>query len=194
MRVDRTKAICYTATLIRPLLILQTNYQSIQGFNGCKVHYETDSVQANLFCSKKQANKGYVDEQPARGISGPYAVERPNAIANTETVEIVVRNRSQPAVILSRTRPRRYSDYDFEPFSGRILFREPVPSVDENNNPVYIRISYEVEEEFGDKHWVGGLDAKLRFLTTYLLAQLMLKTMISRRHTKLLVRILIETG
>ena len=82
--------------------------------------------------------------------------------ANTETVEIVVRNRSQPAVILSRTRLARYSDYDFEPFSGRILFREPVPSVDENNNPVYIRISYEVEEEFGDKHWVGGLDAKVK--------------------------------
>ncbi|MBL0253205.1 MAG: hypothetical protein IPQ12_11955 [Polaromonas sp.] len=132
-----------------------------RALTGAKAHYQTDNVQANVYVAKT-ANKGYVDEQPARGISGPYAVERPNAIANTETVEIVVRNRSQPAVILSRTRLARYSDYDFEPFSGSILFREPVPSVDENNNPIYIRISYEVEEEFGDKHWVGGLDAKVK--------------------------------
>ena len=132
-----------------------------RALTGAKAHYQTDNVQANVYVAKT-ANKGYVDEQPARGISGPYAVERPNAIANTETVELVVRNRAQPAVVLSRTRLARYSDYDFEPFSGRILFREPVPSVDENNNPIYIRISYEVEEEFGDKHWVGGFDAKLK--------------------------------
>jgi outer membrane protein OmpA-like peptidoglycan-associated protein len=132
-----------------------------RALTGGKFHYENDSVQGNIYAAQT-ANKGYVDEQPARGISGPYALERPNAIANTETVELVVRNRAQPAIILSKTRLARYSDYDFEPFSGRILFREPVPSVDENNNPVYIRISYEVDEDFGDKHWVGGVDAKVK--------------------------------
>ena len=132
-----------------------------RALTGGKFHYENNSVQGNIYAAQT-ANKGYVDEQPARGISGPYALERPNAIANTETVELVVRNRAQPAIILSKTRLARYSDYDFEPFSGRILFREPVPSVDENNNPVYIRISYEVDEDFGDKHWVGGVDAKVK--------------------------------
>jgi outer membrane protein OmpA-like peptidoglycan-associated protein len=132
-----------------------------RALTGGKLHYENNSVQSNIYAAQT-ANKGYVDEQPARGISGPYALERPNAIANTETVELVVRNRAQPAVIVSKTRLARYSDYDFEPFSGRILFREPVPSVDENNNPIFIRISYEVDEDFGDKHWVGGVDAKIK--------------------------------
>jgi outer membrane protein OmpA-like peptidoglycan-associated protein len=132
-----------------------------RALTGGKFHYENDSIQGNIYAAQT-ANKGYVDEQPARGISGPYALERPNAIANTETVELVVRNRAQPAIILSKTRLARYSDYDFEPFSGRILFREPVPSVDENNNPIFIRISYEVDEDLGDKHWVGGIDAKVK--------------------------------
>ena len=132
-----------------------------RALTGGKFHYEKDNIQGNIYAAQT-ANKGYVDEQPARGISGPYALERPNAIANTETVELVVRNRAQPAIIVSKTRLTRYSDYDFEPFSGRILFREPVPSVDENNNPIFIRISYEVDEDLGDKHWVGGIDVKVK--------------------------------
>jgi hypothetical protein len=125
---------------------------------GGQFNYENSSVKVNGFAAQT-ANKGYVDEQPARGISGPYALARPNAIANTETIELLVRDRNQPAIVLSRKTLTRFADYDFEPFSGRVVFRQPVPSVDENNNPVSIRISYEVEEFMGDKHWVGGISA-----------------------------------
>jgi outer membrane protein OmpA-like peptidoglycan-associated protein len=127
---------------------------------GGQFNYEKNSVKVNGFAAQT-ANKGYVDEQPARGISGPYALARPNAIANTETIELLVRDRNQPAIVLSRKTLTRFADYDFEPFSGRVVFRQPVPSVDENNNPVSIRISYEVEEFMGDKHWVGGISAKV---------------------------------
>lgn len=132
-----------------------------RALTGGRAHYENGSIKLNGFAAKT-ANKGYVDEQPGRGISGPYALAKPNAIANTESVELLVRSRSEPAIVLSKIKLARYSDYDFEPFSGRILFKEPIPSVDENNNPVFIRVSYEVEEEFGDKHWVGGFDAKVK--------------------------------
>ena len=163
VRIDKDKSyLLYgdfnTATGTNSANKLATYSRSL---TGTKLHYENEGVQSNAFIAKT-ANKGYVDEQPARGISGPYALGRPNAIANSETIEIIVRNRAQPAVVMSKTRLVRYSDYDFEPFSGRVLFREPVPSVDENNNPVYIRIAYEVEEEFGEKHWVGGIDAKIK--------------------------------
>jgi len=127
---------------------------------GGQFNYENTSLKINGFAAQT-ANKGYVDEQPARGISGPYALARPNAIANTETIELLVRDRNQPALVLSRKTLARFADYDFEPFSGRVMFRQPVPSVDENNNPVSIRISYEVEEFTGDKHWVGGINAKI---------------------------------
>ncbi len=131
-----------------------------RSLTGGKWHYESQRVKANLFAAF-DATRGFVDEQPGRGISGPYALAKPNAIANSEQVEVLVRDRNQPAIVLTRKLLARFVDYDFEPFSGRILFRQPVPSVDENGNPVSIRISYEIDEG-GDKQWVGGLDAKVR--------------------------------
>jgi outer membrane protein OmpA-like peptidoglycan-associated protein len=131
-----------------------------RALTGGQFNYENNSIKVNGFAAKT-ANKNFVDEQPALGISGPYALGRPNAIANTEMIELLIRDRNQPAIVLSRKKLARFADYDFEPFSGRVLFRQPVPSVDENNNPVSIRISYEVEDFAGDKHWVGGISAKV---------------------------------
>jgi hypothetical protein len=127
---------------------------------GAKWHYENQSVRVNAYAAR-DLTRNLVDEQPGRGISGPYSLGQPNAIVNSETVELIVRDRNAPAIVLKRTVLSRYADYDFEPFSGRLLFRQPVPSVDENLNPVSIRVAYEVEEGT-EKHWVGGVDAKVK--------------------------------
>jgi hypothetical protein len=127
---------------------------------GAKWHYENQTVKLNAYAAR-DLTRNLVDEQPGRGISGPYALGQPNAIVNSETVELIVRDRNAPAIVLKRTVLTRYADYDFEPFSGRLLFRQPVPSVDENLNPVSIRVAYEVEEG-SEKHWVGGVDAKVK--------------------------------
>jgi hypothetical protein len=55
----------------------------------------------------------------------------------------------------------RFSDYEFEPFTGRILFRAPVPSLDANLNPISIRVTYEVDQG-GDKFWVYGADGQVK--------------------------------
>ena len=122
-------------------------------------HYETAHAQLGVFAAEQSSHQ-FVDEQPGRGLSGPYAISQTNALANSELVEILVRDRNQPALVLSRRVLTRYADYDFEPFSGRIVFREPVMSVDENLNPVSIRITYEVEGG-GPRYWVGGFDGAL---------------------------------
>ncbi len=131
-----------------------------RSLTGAKWHYENQTVKLNAYAAR-DVTRNLVDEQPGRGISGPYALGQPNAIVNSETVELIVRDRNAPAIVLKRQTLARYADYDFEPFSGRLLFRQPVPSVDENLNPVSIRVAYEVEEGT-EKHWVGGVDAKLR--------------------------------
>ncbi len=125
---------------------------------GFTAHYETEQLRANVFTALASTHQ-FVDEQPGRGISGPYAVSQANAVANSEIVEILVRDRNQPALVLSRTTLARYADYDFEPFDGRIIFRQPVPSVDENLNPVSIRITYEVDSG-GPRHWVEGANGE----------------------------------
>ena len=101
-----------------------------------------------------------IDEFGGRGISGPYGVTNRNGVSGTEKIEIITRDRNQPAVVLSAQPLTRFLDYEFEPFSGRVLFRRPVPSMDEQMNPVSIRITYEVEGG-GERHWVDGLDGQL---------------------------------
>jgi opacity protein-like surface antigen len=127
---------------------------------GLKWHYEdsANTLNANAFASYDNLTQ-FVDEMPGRGISGPYSLGNPNGVAGTERVELIVRDRNQPNVILRSTSLVRQSDYEFEPFSGKILFKSSVPSVDENFNPVSIRISYEVEQG-GQKYWVGGANAE----------------------------------
>jgi hypothetical protein len=130
--------------------------RTLTGFTG---HYETPQTRLNVFAAETATHQ-FVDEQPGRGISGPYAVSQANAVANSETVQILVRDRNQPAIVLSSQTLTRYADYDFEPFSGRIMFRQPVPSVDENLNPVSIRITYEVDSG-GPQHLVDGANGEL---------------------------------
>lgn len=130
-----------------------------RSLTGAKAHYENESVKVNLWAAKDTL-RAFVDEQPGMGISGPYAVGQPNAVANSEKVELLVRDRNQNAIILKREEMVRFVDYDFEPFTGKMLFRKAVPSVDEMGNPVSIRTTYEVDEG-GEKFWVGGVDAKV---------------------------------
>jgi hypothetical protein len=126
---------------------------------GFTAHYETPLTRVNVFAAETSTHQ-FVDEQPGRGISGPYAVSQPNAVANSETVQILVRDRNQPAMVLSSQTLTRYVDYDFEPFTGQIVFRQPVPSVGENLNPVSIRITYEVDGG-GPQHLVDGANAEV---------------------------------
>ncbi len=131
----------------------------VRTLTGFTAHYETPRIRANVFGAQATTHQ-FIDEQPGRGISGPYAVSQANAVANSETIQILVRDRNQPSIVLSSRTLTRYADYDFEPFSGRILFRQPVPSADENLNPVSIRITYEVDNG-GAEHLVDGINAEV---------------------------------
>lgn len=131
-----------------------------RALTGLRTHYEEGRVAANFWGAYDSA-KQVIDEQPGLGISGPYAMSTSDGIANSERVEIVVRDRSQPSIILSVQPLVRFADYEFEPFSGSLLLRKPVPSLDENLNPVSIRVTYEVDNG-GPQFMVAGGDARLR--------------------------------
>jgi hypothetical protein len=74
-------------------------------------------------------------------------------LEGSEKVEVVVRDRQQPSRIVSVRPLARLVDYSFEPFSGRILLNQFLPSVDADLNPVSLRITYEVDQG-GDAFWV----------------------------------------
>jgi uncharacterized repeat protein (TIGR01451 family) len=132
--------------------------------NGALQHFEGSRGQATLFASQGRSRQ-VVDELPGRGISGPYALSRAEGLVNSERVEIIVRDRNQPSVILSRRVLTRFADYTIEALTGRLVMRAPVPSADANLNPVSIRVTYEAETPQGDTYWVYGADASWRVAT-----------------------------
>jgi hypothetical protein len=127
---------------------------------GARAHYEEGAVTANGFVAQ-QSLKQVTDEFPARGVSGPYSVSSPNGVIGSEKIEILIRDRFRPANILKSTPVTRNTDYEFEPFSGQVVFRSPVPSFDDQLNPVSIRVIYEVDQG-GNRYLVYGGDVQLK--------------------------------
>lgn len=134
--------------------------QYSRSLNGVRSRYEVGSVTANAFAAQ-QNYRQITDEFPARGVSGPYSVSNPNGVTGSEKVEVLTRDRFRPSNILKVTPVSRNLDYEFEPFSGQILFRAPLPSFDDQLNPISIRVTYEVEQG-GDKYLVYGGDVSVK--------------------------------
>ncbi|MQR02414.1 hypothetical protein [Glaciimonas soli] len=131
-----------------------------RSMNGARGHYDANGVLVNAFATKDSLVQ-LIQEFPGQGLSGPFAVSAQDAQAGSETVEILTRDRNQPAVILSTVPLQRYVDYSFEPFSGHILLTRPLPSVDANGNPESLRVTYEVDSG-GPSFWVTGVDAQVK--------------------------------
>lgn len=160
VRIDRNRNfLLYGDFTTRDDNTARTLSQYNRSLTGLQGRYEEGRIIANAFAAEDTLRQ-VIDEFPARGVSGPYSVSNPNGVTGSEKVQIVVRDRNQPTVILKSTLLTRTSDYEFEPFSGQIVFRAPVPSFDDQLNPVTIRITYEVDQG-GEDFLVYGGDLKL---------------------------------
>lgn len=131
-----------------------------RSLTGLQLHYEKNWINANAWASY-DSTRQIIQEIPANGTSGPFAFKTSNALVNSEKVEILTRSRDQQSLIIKTVAMSRFTDYQYEPFSGRILFKAPIPSVDENLNPISIRITFE-DDQGGEKFWVYGGDAQIR--------------------------------
>jgi hypothetical protein len=121
---------------------------------GLRAHAEAEGRVADLFVfddSLKQA----LEEYPANGTSGPFAVRNGNAVQYSERVEVIVRDKNQRDRVRSVTPLLRYVDYSFEPFSGRILLNTPLPTLTPAGDPVSLRVGYEVDQG-GARFLVAG--------------------------------------
>jgi uncharacterized repeat protein (TIGR01451 family) len=133
---------------------LLTQYN--RALNGLKTHWEQGPITLDAFASNTNATQ-VVDIVAANGTSGPYLLSQRGGELNSQQVSLVTLDRVSNTTVLSETQLTPFSDYTLEPFSGQILFKAPVPSVDINLNPVYIKIVYEVKTD-GPLYWVGGAD------------------------------------
>lgn len=131
-----------------------------RSLNGVRGRFEEGSIVANGFAAQ-QTYRQVTDEFPARGVSGPYSVSNPNGVTGSEKVEILTRDRFRPVNVVKVTPLSRNLDYEFEPFTGQIVFRAPIPSFDDQLNPISVRVVYEVDQG-GEKFFVYGADASLK--------------------------------
>jgi hypothetical protein len=131
-----------------------------RSLTGVQHHYENSRVRVEAFSSRERSRRE-VEELRGLGISGPYLLTGAPLLENSEQVEIVVRDRDQPGVVLSVTPRTRFVDYQVEPIAGRITFKTPVPGFDAELNPVSIRISY-ARIDGGEAFWVSGGEARVR--------------------------------
>lgn len=131
-----------------------------RSLTGAQTHWQDGRFTVDAFSSRERSRQGVV-ELRGQGVSGPYVVPGAPFVENSERVEIVVRDRNQPAVVLSASVRQRFTDYELEAPTGRLLFRAPVPSMDADLNPVFVRVTAEVEHD-GTPFWVNGAEARAR--------------------------------
>lgn len=135
--------------------------QYSRSLTGAKVHLEDSNYQLNAFASRDTFNQKVI-EIPANGTSGPFSLGLPSgAVINSDKVEVITRDRTQPGLIISTVTKTRFSDYDIEPYSGTLTFTAPIASLDANFNPQTIRVTYEMDSG-GNPFWVGGVDGQYK--------------------------------
>lgn len=133
--------------------------QYSRALNGVKGRFQEGQVTVDGFASRTSATQT-IQEFRANGTSGPFLLNI-NGVVNSQQVNVITRNRNQPSVIVKDTPLSQFTDYTIEPYSGRLLLKDPVPSVDADLNPVFIRINYSVDLG-GPKHLVAGGNVKLQ--------------------------------
>jgi hypothetical protein len=137
-----------------------------RAFVGVRGHLENNAGHLDGYAANDTFRQ-VVEEFPGRGLSGPYAVSNSShAVLGSDRIELIVRDRYAPSRIVSTTALQRFVDYTFEPFSGRVLFTKPIPSVDESLNPISVRITYEIDQG-GDQYWLYGVNGQYRFNTVF---------------------------
>ncbi|WP_431094711.1 SdrD B-like domain-containing protein [Polaromonas aquatica] len=133
--------------------------QYSRALNGVKGRLQEGAVTVEGFSSRTSTTQ-LVQEFRANGTSGPFRLNI-NGVVNSQQVDILTRSRSQASVIINDTPLTQFTDYEIEPLSGQLLLKSPVPSVDADLNPVFVRVSYSVDSG-GPKHTVAGADARVQ--------------------------------
>ena len=101
------------------------------------------------------------DDIPGNGTSGHYLLSARPVFENSERVRIEVRDRYHTERVISVSERVRYADYSIDYQAGTILFKEPVPSLDQNLNPVTIVVNYQGGGP-GEKRYVYGGRGEIR--------------------------------
>ncbi len=123
---------------------------------GLKARVESADGRGALdLIATRDSLKQKVIELRANGTSGPFSLSA-TGVVNSEKIEVLVRDRNALGTVLLRTPLARFVDYEIEPFTGRLILRAPLPSLDANLNPMSLRIVFEQDDAL-ESFWTLGV-------------------------------------
>jgi hypothetical protein len=130
-----------------------------RSFTGVKAHYETKTDKVDAFGTVTDRKVVQLDIR-GEGISGFYFLNNSNVVQGSEKVRIEVRDKLHSEVVLSRTDKTRINDYEIDYVQGTLFFTQPVSSIDNGGNPVYIVVTYEAQSGIADIYVAGAQGVK----------------------------------
>lgn len=140
--------------------------------NGIKSEYRSTNFDMTAFGS--ETGQAFVkDEIRGDGTSGLYRLSRSGIVINSEKITIESRDRFHSEIVTNSQQMNRFVDYSIDYDNGTIFFKSPIASRDEQLNPVYIVVDYEIADAGNDALTYGGrigttqLDGRLRAGATY---------------------------
>lgn len=128
--------------------------------NGLRSEYGGERLQVSGFAAR--TDTGLVqDEIEGDGTSGLYRLSRSPVVIGSDKVRIEVRDRFELTRVIETRQLSPFIDYNLDFERGTVFFKRPVPSRDENLNPVFIVADYEVRTG-GDDQTSAGLRVATR--------------------------------
>lgn len=127
---------------------------------GLKTQYEDNNTRVTAFAADTHSSQR-VNETRGLGISGPYPLANnfDAVLENSETIEVITRDANNAGLIVKREVLTRFADYEIDPISRSLYLKAPIASQDFEGNPIYLRVTVEVDEG-GESYWVAGIAAK----------------------------------
>ena len=122
---------------------------------GAKGHVEAGRFRMDFYAGETDTGQTVL-ELPARGISGPYDLGFGEVVENSETIELITRDRNQPDLIIKTERLGRFTAYTLDYFSRTLIFTRPIAARDADLNPVSIRVTFETEDGAGETYSIYG--------------------------------------
>ena len=125
--------------------------QVLNGFNSV---YDNGEFRAQAYISRPSDLQRVV-EFPGNGTAMMYDIGFSNIIPHSDTVTIEIYDRNSPSLVLSEQTLIRYVDYTIDYFTGNIQFNRVIPTYDDELNPIYVQVSFDIDGN-GNKYTVAG--------------------------------------
>ena len=127
--------------------------RSLTGVNGI---LDNGKTRVQAYVSRPEDNHIANEEIRGKGTALNYRLDRHPLIRNSEVIEVVTYSRDNPGVVINIRKLSRFGDYNLDDLTGDLSFSDAIPTIDDKQNPVYIRVSYDLEGNT-EKYTVAGV-------------------------------------